>query len=43
MTMIKHPKRHLILPGVQNLRDLGGYPTADGKLTRWRRVLRGAQ
>lgn len=41
MTMIKHPKRHLILPGVQNLRDLGGYPTADGRLTRWRRVLRG--
>jgi protein-tyrosine phosphatase len=34
------PVRHLALPGAHNLRDLGGYATEDGRLTRWRRVLR---
>lgn len=34
-------QRRLLIPGVQNVRDLGGYPTADGGVTRWRRVLRG--
>ncbi|MDJ0688358.1 MAG: tyrosine-protein phosphatase [Xenococcaceae cyanobacterium MO_188.B32] len=34
-------KRHLPLTGCLNLRELGGYATADGKLTRWRTLLRG--
>ncbi len=32
--------RHLPLGGTYNVRDLGGYATADGGMTRWRRVLR---
>lgn len=28
------------LQAVHNLRDLGGYPTADGCVTRWRRLYR---
>jgi protein-tyrosine phosphatase len=28
------------LTGTRNLRDLGGYPTVDGRLTRWRTVYR---
>ncbi|UYV36791.1 tyrosine-protein phosphatase [Rhodobacteraceae bacterium D3-12] len=35
------PQRRIDLPGVQNIRDLGGYTTRDGMTTRWRRVLRG--
>lgn len=35
------PQRIIALPGVQNIRDLGGYATRDGLTTRWRRVLRG--
>jgi protein-tyrosine phosphatase len=35
-----HPDRHLRLPGTRNLRDVGGYPTADGRRTRWRTLLR---
>lgn len=31
--------RHIPLPGIYNLRDLGGYPTANGA-TIWRRALR---
>ncbi len=27
--------RHIPLPNVHNFRDLGGYPAADGKMTRW--------
>ena len=34
------PRRHLNLEGTMNVRDLGGYPTADGRTTRWRRFLR---
>ena len=34
------PRRHLPLEGTLNVRDLGGYPTADGRTTRWRRFLR---
>ncbi|GAA6203144.1 tyrosine-protein phosphatase [Aquicoccus sp. SU-CL01552] len=34
-------QRRVDLPGVQNIRDLGGYPTGCGRTTRWRRVLRG--
>ena len=32
--------RHLEIEGSWNVRDLGGYPTIDGKMTRWRVVLR---
>ncbi|HEY1014521.1 MAG TPA: tyrosine-protein phosphatase [Herpetosiphonaceae bacterium] len=34
-------QRIIALEGCLNLRDLGGYPTTDGGLTRWGRVLRG--
>lgn len=33
-------RRHLPFEGVYNLRDIGGYPTADGRYTRWRTLLR---
>ena len=32
--------RHLSLQGASNFRDLGGYPTADGRTTRWRHIFR---
>jgi protein-tyrosine phosphatase len=32
--------RHLPLPGTRNLRDVGGYPAATGRQTRWRTLLR---
>jgi protein-tyrosine phosphatase len=35
-----HPERHLKLPGTRNLRDVGGYPAVDGRVTRWRTLLR---
>lgn len=34
------PDRHLPLPGTRNLRDVGGYPTIDGRRTRWRTLFR---
>ena len=34
------PRRHLAIEGTYNVRDLGGYETADGRQTQWRRVLR---
>ncbi len=34
------PMRHLELEGIYNLRDLGGYETADGYRTRWKTFLR---
>ena len=34
------PTRHLDLEGTYNVRDLGGYRTADGRTTRWRTFLR---
>ncbi|MCM3886527.1 tyrosine-protein phosphatase [Frankia sp. R82] len=34
------PARVLDLPGVINLRDVGGYHTADGRAVRWRSLLR---
>ncbi len=34
------PGRRLDLAGVLNLRDLGNYPTADGRVVRWRTLLR---
>src|ERR1044071_7193618 len=33
--------RHVEYPGCMNLRDLGGYPTRDGKTLAWRRLYRG--
>lgn len=33
-------QRHLPLPGAYNIRDIGGYPTSDGRKTRWRTFLR---
>ena len=40
--MADRPKsrRRLELPGVYNMRDIGGYATADGRLTRWRTLVR---
>jgi protein-tyrosine phosphatase len=32
--------RHLPLSGAYNFRDLGGYRTRSGEMTRWRRILR---
>jgi len=32
--------RRLDLPGVHNMRDIGGYATEDGRRTRWRTLLR---
>jgi len=32
--------RHIELEGAYNVRDLGGYTTRSGKVTRWRRVFR---
>ncbi len=33
-------RRHLDVDGAYNIRDLGGYPTADGRATRWRTFVR---
>ncbi|QPF88885.1 tyrosine-protein phosphatase [Bradyrhizobium commune] len=38
--MSETPARHLSLQGASNFRDLGGYPTADGRTTRWRHIFR---
>lgn len=37
---INHPRRILAISGTHNFRDLGGYPSADGRQTRWRTVFR---
>jgi protein-tyrosine phosphatase len=34
------PARHFDLAGASNFRDLGGYPTRDGRSIRWRRIFR---
>lgn len=34
-------ERRIVLEKMLNLRDLGGYPTADGRTTRWGVLLRG--
>jgi protein-tyrosine phosphatase len=38
--MSDSPARHLNLSGASNFRDLGGYPTKDGRTVRWRRIFR---
>ena len=40
VTDVERPLRHLPISGTYNFRDLGGYPTADGRLTRWRVLFR---
>lgn len=35
-----HPRRLIGLEAVHNFRDLGGYPTADGRSTKWRSLFR---
>jgi protein-tyrosine phosphatase len=37
---IGEPARHLALDGTRNVRDVGGYPAANGRRTRWRTLLR---
>jgi protein-tyrosine phosphatase len=38
--MSEIPARHLNLEGASNFRDLGGYPTSDGRTVRWRQIFR---
>ena len=38
--MSDSPVRHLNLAGASNFRDLGGYPTRDGRHVRWRQIFR---
>jgi protein-tyrosine phosphatase len=38
--MSEPPARHLNLAGASNFRDLGGYPTKDGRTVRWRQIFR---
>lgn len=38
--MTSEPQRRVELATLFNLRDLGGYPAADGRVTRWRRLFR---
>jgi len=35
-----HMKRRVSVEGCHNFRDLGGYPTADGGMLRWRQLFR---
>ena len=42
VTRKTRPQRILSIPGVGNLRELGGYPTRDGRSTRWKALLRSA-
>ena len=37
---LAQPQRKLTLSGCVNFRDLGGYPAADGRNIRWRRLFR---
>jgi protein-tyrosine phosphatase len=38
--MPEAPARHLDLQGASNFRDLGGYPTSDGRMVSWRQIFR---
>ena len=33
--LTRHPRRHVGLETAHNFRDLGGYPTLDGRTTKW--------
>lgn len=35
--------RYAVMDSIQNLRDMGGWPTEDGKITRWGKVFRSGQ
>ena len=37
---VNHPRRLIGLEAVHNFRDLGGYPNADGRATKWRTLFR---
>jgi len=37
---LAEPDRRLVLEAVHNFRDLGGYPTSDGRVTRWHTLYR---
>lgn len=37
---INDPRRVIPLEGIRNFRDLGGYPSLDGRVTRWGEVFR---
>lgn len=37
---VRDPRRVITTDSIHNLRDLGGYPTVDGRTTRWRRLFR---
>lgn len=37
---VMQPDRHIPLQGASNFRDFGGYPTADGRTVKWRRLFR---
>ncbi len=37
---VRDPRRVITLDAVHNFRDMGGYPTADGRSTRWRTLFR---
>jgi protein-tyrosine phosphatase len=38
--MANHPRRLIALEAVHNFRDLGGYPAAGGRTTKWRTLFR---
>ena len=38
--IVNHPSRLIGLEAVHNFRDLGGYPTAGGRSTKWRTLFR---
>ncbi len=40
MTTSESFSRFLELEGIYNFRDIGGYPTQDGRLTRWKTIYR---
>jgi protein-tyrosine phosphatase len=40
MTSDIEPRRHVALEGTYNTRDIGGYPTEHGRLTRWNTFFR---
>jgi len=39
-SLVNDDRRVIPLFAVHNFRDLGGYPTADGRHTRWRTLFR---